>query len=204
MHIVMVASECAPVAKAGGLGDVIQGLSSELSIRGNLVEIVLPKYDNLRYDRVWGLSKTYEDLWVPFYGQWIRCVVWFGFAEGLKCFFIEPHSPHNWFNRGKLYGDLDDAERFAFFSRAALEFLLKSNQHPDIIHCHDWQTGLVPVLLYEIYKPLGMTRSRACYTLHNVGHQGVTGEHILRQVGLNPRRPDDPRPSPGPHAPQMP
>ncbi|MCU0971067.1 MAG: glycogen/starch synthase, partial [Gammaproteobacteria bacterium] len=64
MHIVMVASECAPIAKAGGLGDVIQGLSNELQIRGNLVEIVLPKYDNLRYDRIWGLSKSYEDLWV--------------------------------------------------------------------------------------------------------------------------------------------
>ncbi len=186
MHIVMVASECAPIAKAGGLGDVIQGLSNELSIRGNLVEIVLPKYDNLRYDRIWGLSKSYEDLWVPFYGQWVRCDVWFGFAEGLKCYFIEPHSPQNWFNRGKLYGDLDDAERFAFFSRAAMEFLLKSNRHPDIIHCHDWQTGLVPVLLYEVYSHLGMTHPRACYTLHNVGHQGVTGEQILRQVGLNP------------------
>jgi starch synthase len=64
--------------------------------------------------------------------------------------------------------------------------MLKTNRHPDIIHCHDWQTGLVPVLLYEIYQGLGMTHPRVCYTLHNVGHQGLQGEHILRQVGLNP------------------
>ncbi|MEJ2695212.1 MAG: glycogen synthase, partial [Candidatus Sulfobium sp.] len=58
-------------------------------------------------------------------------------------------------------------------------------KHPDIIHCHDWQTGLVPVLLYDIYKYLGMTHPRVCYTLHNLKHQGVTGEFILRAAGLN-------------------
>ena len=63
--------------------------------------------------------------------------------------------------------------------------MLKSNKHPDIIHCHDWQTGLVPVLLCEIYKPLGMTHPRVCYTLHNLQHQGVTREHILRATGLH-------------------
>jgi len=188
MHIVMVTPECAPVAKAGGLGDVVQGLSNELAIRGNSVEVVLPMYDCMRYDRIWELQKTYSDLWVPYFDQWIRCDVYFGFADGLKCFFIKPHSQHNFFDRGKLYGDRDDAARFAFFSRAALEFLLKSGKRPDIIHCHDWQTGLVPVLLYEIYAGLGLGHSRACYTLHNLGHQGVTGEQVLRQVGLDPLR----------------
>ena len=187
MFIVMVTPECAPVAKVGGLGDVIQGLSKELSIRGHSVEVILPKYDCLRYDRLWGLTKTFSDLWVPYHNQWIHCDVYFGFADGLKCFFIDPHSSHNFFNRGVLYGHQDDIERFAFFCRAAMEFMLKSNKHPDIIHCHDWQTALVPVLLYEMYQHYGMTRPRVCYTLHNVGHQGIHGEHILRQVGLNPR-----------------
>lgn len=186
MYIVMVASECAPVAKVGGLGDVVQGLSNELAIRGNAVEIILPKYDCMRYDRIWGLTKTYSDLWVPYHNQSVHCDVYFGFVEGLKCFFIEPHSQHNFFNRGIYYGHNDDTERFAFFSRAALEFMLKANKHPDVIHCHDWQTGLVPVLLFEVYKHLGMSHPRVCYTLHNLGHQGLTGEHILRQVGLNP------------------
>ncbi len=92
---------------------------------------------------------------------------------------------HNFFHRHAFYGQNDDDQRFAFFSKAALEFMLKSNKHPDIIHCHDWQTGLVPVLLYEVYQHVGMTHPRVCYTLHNLQHQGVTGEHILRATGLN-------------------
>lgn len=186
MYIVMVTPECAPVAKVGGLADVVQGLSRELEIRGNSVEIILPFYDCMRFDRIWGLQKTYSDLWVPFHDHHIHCDVYFGFVNGLKCFFIQPHSHHNFFNRGIFYGNNDDLERFAFFSRAALEFMLKANKHPDIIHCHDWQTGLVPVLLYEIYKYLGMSHPRVCYTLHNLMHQGKCGPHILRQVGLDP------------------
>lgn len=186
MYIVQIASECAPVAKVGGLGDVVQGLSHELAIRGNSVELILPKYDCMRYDRIWDLQMAYDGLMVPYHDQQINCSVFFGFVDGLKCFFIEPHSHNNFFNRGIYYGHNDDPERFAFFSRAALEFMLKTGKHPDIIHCHDWQTGLVPVLLYEMYQQLGMTHPRVCYTLHNLGHQGITGEHILRQVGLNP------------------
>jgi starch synthase len=185
MYIVMVATECAPVAKVGGLADVVFGLSRELEIRGNQVEIILPKYDCMRYDHIWGLQRVYDDLWVPFHGQGVHCSVFFGFVHGRKCFFIDAHSERNFFNRGVFYGHDDDVERFAFFSRAALEFMLKSGKHPDIIHCHDWQTGLVPVLLFDIYKFLGMDHTRVCYTLHNVKHQGLTGEHILRASGLN-------------------
>ena len=75
MFVVMVASECAPVAQAGGLGDVVFGLSRELELRGNAVEIVLPKYDCLRYDRIYGLTVAYEDLWVPWYSGAIHCTV---------------------------------------------------------------------------------------------------------------------------------
>ena len=64
MFIVMIASECAPVAKVGGLGDVVFGLSRELELRGNAVDIILPKYDCMRYDQIWGLQVTYQDLWV--------------------------------------------------------------------------------------------------------------------------------------------
>jgi len=185
MYIVMIASECAPVAKVGGLGDVVYGLSRELEIRGNHVEIILPKYDCMRYDHIYALQPVYNDLWVPYYDQWIHCTVYFGFVHGRKCFFIDSHSDRNFFNRGIFYGHNDDPERFAFFCRAALEFMLKANKHPDIIHCHDWQTGLVPVLLFDMYKYLGMTHPRVCYTLHNLKFQGVTGEFILREVGLN-------------------
>lgn len=186
MYIVMVSPECAPVAKVGGLADVVQGLSRELSIRGNTVDIILPKYNCMRYDRIWGLTKVFEGLWVPFHEQWFHCDVYQGQVDGVNCFFIESHSYKQFFDRGVFYGQHDDVERFAFFSRAALEFMLKSNKRPDIIHCHDWQTGLVPVLLFEVYKNLGMGHSRVCYTLHNVRHQGVAGPQILKQVGLNP------------------
>jgi starch synthase len=185
MYIVQIASECAPVIKAGGLGDVVYGLSRELENRGHCVEIILPMYDCLRYDHIWGLHDAYKDLWVPWYGSAIHCSVFCGWVHGRLCFFIQPHSGDNFFNRGCYYGDWDDSMRFAFFSKAALEFLLISNKRPDIIHCHDWQTGLVPVMLYEIYQWHGMANQRVCYTIHNFKHQGVYGSEILPATGLN-------------------
>lgn len=186
MYIVMVAPECAPVAQAGGLGEVVYGLSRELEIRGNSVEIILPKYRCMRYDQIYGLTVTYQDLWVPWYGGKVHCTVWFGFVHGRKCFFIEPHSQDNFFERNSYYGDNDDAMRFAFFSKAALEFMLQSGKRPDIIHCHDWQTGLVPVLLYEQYQHAGMGERRVCMTVHNFQHQGLCGDDVLRATNLLP------------------
>lgn len=185
MYIVQIASECAPVIKAGGLGDVVYGLSSELEIRGNSVEIILPMYDCMRYDHIWGIHDAYKDLWVPWYGGAIHCSVYCGWVHGRLCFFIEPHSGDNFFNRGCYYGCDDDNIRFAFFSKAAMEFLLQSNKRPDVIHCHDWQTGLIPVMLYEIYKYHGMDRQRVCFTIHNFKHQGMGGAEILQATNLN-------------------
>ncbi len=185
MYIVQISPELAPVAKVGGLADVVFGLSNELELRGNHVEIILPKYDCLRYDHIWDLAAAYEDLWVPWYGGAIHCTVYFGHVHGRKCYFIEPHSQDNFFNRGCVYGFNDDTTRFAFFCRAAMEFLFKAGKHPDIIHCHDWQTALAPVLLYEIYQHLGMTHPRVCYTIHNFKHQGVVGADVLHATGLN-------------------
>jgi starch synthase len=185
MYIVQIASECAPVIKAGGLGDVVYGLSRELEGRGNTVEIILPKYAEMRYDHVWGMHDAYLNLWVPWFNGAIHCSVYCGWVHGRVCFFIEPHSDDHFFNRGCYYGCSDDAMRFAFFSKAALEFLQQSNKRPDIIHCHDWQTGLIPVLLYEIYQYHGMGHQRICYTIHNFKHQGFAGNEILQATGLN-------------------
>lgn len=185
MNIVHIAPEMAPVSKVGGLADVVFGLTHELAIRGNAVEIILPKYDNMRYDHIYGLTVAYKDLWVPWYDGAINCTVHFGFVHDRKCFFIEPHSNDNFFNRGTYYGEADDVSRFAFFSRAAMEFLLQSGKRPDIIHCHDWHTGLVPVFQWEIYQHLGLGQSRICYTIHNFKHQGVCGGELLSATGLN-------------------
>ena len=185
MYIVQVASECAPVIKAGGLGDVVYGLSRELEIRGHTVEIILPKYDCMRYDQIWGLHEAYRDLRVPWYDAAISCTVFCGWVHGRQCFFIEPHSQDNFFNRGCFYGARDDYMRFAFFSKAALEFIQQTNKRPDIIHCHDWQTGLIPVMLFEIYKHHGLDYQRVCYTIHNFKHQGISGSDVLMATGLN-------------------
>jgi len=185
MKITMIASECAPVAKVGGLADVVIGLASDISQRENEVEIILPKYDCLRHDKISDLKEFYPDLRVPWLKGAIRCTVWSGMVHNCKSFFIEPHSSDNFFNRKMVYGCPDDTTRFAFFCKAAMEFLYKSGKRPDIIHCHDWPTGLVPVLLDEIYKPIGMDSSRVCFTIHNFRHQGLAGTNILFATGLN-------------------
>ncbi|EXJ14635.1 glycogen synthase GlgA [Imhoffiella purpurea] len=185
LFIVHITPEMASVAKVGGLADVVFGLTRELAIRGNHVETILPKYASMRYDQIYGLHEVYKDLWVPWYQGAIHCTVYFGFVHGRKCFFIEPHSQDNFFNRHGIYGFKDDILRYAFFSRAAMEFLWKSGKHPDIIHCHDWQTALVPVFLYEFYQALGMTHPRVCLTIHNFAHQGVTGNELLNATGLH-------------------
>jgi starch synthase len=184
MYIVMIAAELAPVAKAGGLGDFVAGLAHELRVQGHRVEVILPRYDTLPEERVWELHKV-QELWVPLYGDWIHCEVLGGQVDGLDCFFIDPHAPDEPFRRGRLYGEADDPERFALFSRAALEFLYKEDRGPDVLHCHDWHTGLVPVLLEHVYRDLGLTRPRVCHTLHNLAYQGRSGEQVLRLVGLD-------------------
>jgi len=181
----MVAPECAPVAQAGGLGEVVYGLSREIEIRGNAVEIVLPKYRCMRQDQVYGMCVSVEHLWVPWYSGAVHCTVWFGFVHGRKVYFIEPHSSDGFFERGSYYGDNDDPLRFAFFCKAAMEFLVHAGKRPDVLHCHDWQTALVPVLLYEKYQQ-ALPGTRACLTVHNFRHQGGCGEEVLWATGLVP------------------
>jgi starch synthase len=185
VYIVQIASECAPVIKAGGLGDVVYGLSRELENQGHVVELILPMYDCMRYDHIWGLHEAYRELWVPWYDGRIHCSVYCGWVYGRLCFFIEAHSQDNFFHRGCYYGCEDDVMRFAFFSKAALQFLQQSNKTPDVIHCHDWQTGLIPVMLYEMYKYHGLEYQRICYTIHNFKHQGIFGDDVLQATGLN-------------------
>ncbi len=188
MYIVQVATEMDPVAKVGGLGDVVYGLSRELERNGHAVEVILPKYDCMRYDQIHALTPVYNDLWVPWYGGSIHCTVLSGLVHHVKCLFIDAHSNDLFFNRFAYYGQNDDYMRWAFFSKAALEFMLKTNRRPDVIHCHDWQTGLLPVMLFELYKNAGLDKQRVCYTIHNFKHQGQAPAAVLNATGLG--RPD--------------
>jgi starch synthase len=188
MYIAMVSAECAPVAKAGGLGDFVHGLARALVQRGHRCEVFLPKYDSLRLDLIEGLEPIVRDLQVPFGGGLVPCDIQQGRVDGVDCLFVDPQPGHDQFRRGRIYGEPDDPARFALFCRAVLEFLHASGPAPDILHCHDWQTGLIPVLLYEVFQGLGMNRTRAVYTLHNLGHQGWVGSDTLSLVGLSPER----------------
>lgn len=185
MHIVMLSSELAPVAKVGGLADMVYGLARELRARDHEVEVMLPKYDCMRYDHIWDLAVAYEDLWVPWWNGSVRTTIWSGYVHGQLCYFVEPHSNDHYFNRGIYYGFHDEPLRYAFFTKACLEFLLCSGKRPDILHSHDWQTALASVLLYEIYQHQGMEHCRVCHTIHNFKHQGHSGLEALIGTGLN-------------------
>lgn len=185
MYIIHVAAEMAPIAKVGGLADVVAGLSKELLWKGHAVEIIIPKYDCLDYAGVKDLHVIYENLYSYYKGVWIRNTVWRGFVDGIALLMIEPHDEWHFFRRGTYYDCPDNMERFTYFSRAVLEFLLKSGRHPDVLHVHDWHTGLVPVLYHEIYRPLGLHVKKNVFTIHNLSHQGLTEPWILDAVGLN-------------------
>jgi Starch synthase catalytic domain len=111
---------------------VVFGLSRELELRGNAVEIILPKYDCMRYDQFRGLQVTYQDLWVPWFNYHIHCTVYFGHVHGRKCFFIDPHSRDNFFSRGAYYtgGFLDERvnqERTQFnFDESIVEQIVRA------------------------------------------------------------------------------
>ncbi|MFH0911567.1 MAG: glycogen synthase [Planctomycetota bacterium] len=183
MHIVMVATEISPAAKVGGLADVISGLAKELMSQGHQVEVMLPMYHSMRYDLISQLHEVYNELWVPNFNEWEPEQVFSGHVEGVPCFFFTGRGR---FHRSSIYGYDDDLFRFVHFSRAVMEFLLKTGRKPDILHCHDWHTGLVPVLLYDLYAKEGMDRTRVVYTLHNIEHQGLCfyGDRLLASVGL--------------------
>lgn len=185
LHVIHIAAEMAPVAKVGGLGDVVSGLSRALQKKGHLVEIVLPKYDCMQYDRIRDLRVLDVELESYFDGRLFRNKVWVGTVEGLPVYFIEPHHPSKFFWRGTVYGEHDDFRRFSYFSRAALELLLQAGKKPDIIHCHDWQTAFVAPLYWDLYAPKGLNSARICFTCHNFEYQGTAPASEMASCGLD-------------------
>ncbi|KAL8461437.1 hypothetical protein ACS0TY_032779 [Phlomoides rotata] len=161
MHIVHIAVEMAPIAKVGGLADVVTSLSRAVQDMNHSVEIILPKYDCLKFSHVKDLQFHKSYSWG---GTEIK--VWCGKVEGLPVYFLEPQNGLFW--AGCIYGRANDGERFGFFCHAALEFLLQSGSHPDIIHCHDWSSAPVAWLFKEQYVHYGLSKARVVFTIHNL------------------------------------
>lgn len=184
MYIVMISPEIAPAAKVGGLADVIVGLARALVERGHVVDVIVPMYACMRYDVIENLHEVYEELAVPHFDKWQAEKVFAGKVAGVNTFFI---TGNHYTERESIYGYDDDLFRFAYFNRAALEFMHKTDKRPQIIHCHDWQTALVPVLYYEMYNRLGWHESRIVFTIHNHENQGLCGfgEELLGMIGLD-------------------
>jgi len=184
MHIVHIASELAPLAKVGGLADVLLGLSRELSWKGHDVDIIIPKYDCMDSNEIRDFNVDYQDLPSFYNGEWYRNVVWIGWVENLKVYFIEPHHPRHFFDRGCFYGCDDDIERYLYFSRVCLEFLLKRGLTPDIIHLHDWQTAAIAPLYRDIYHK-DLPKPKIIFTIHNLEYQGRCSPKDLDRIGLD-------------------
>ncbi|KAJ0017433.1 hypothetical protein Pint_09928 [Pistacia integerrima] len=161
MHIVHIAVEMAPIAKVGGLGDVVTSLSRAVQELEHNVDIILPKYDCLRHGNVKDFEYQRSYHWG---GTEIK--VWTGKVEGLSVYFLEPQN--GFFSTGCIYGCRNDGERFGFFCHAALEFLLQGGFHPDILHCHDWSSAPVSWLFKDYYMHYGLSKTRVVFTIHNL------------------------------------
>ncbi|MBF0387661.1 MAG: glycogen synthase GlgA [Candidatus Omnitrophica bacterium] len=170
MRIVFAASEVLPFAKTGGLADVCGALPVELEAAGHEVSIIMPYYKEV------GVKKVFNDrAQVDVIGQ------------DIKVYFIKHKA---FFGRSSLYGDNmndypDNLERFAFFCRQALELLKEIGKPVDIIHCHDWQTGLIPLLLKAPYAGEAFfSATRTVFTIHNLAYQGVFPKEEYAKLGL--------------------
>jgi len=187
MHIVHIAAELAPIAKVGGLADVLLGLTRELSCSGHDIDIIMPKYDCMDSDLVRDLVIDNANLMSFFEGDYFSNTIWCGWVENLKVYFIEPHHPRLFFKRGCFYGCHDDMERYLFFCRATIEFMYKKQLRPAIIHLHDWQTAVLAPLYYDVYNSLGFCQAKVVYTIHNLEYQGRCSPANLSKIGLDGR-----------------
>jgi starch synthase len=182
MRILFVASEGLPFSKTGGLADVVEALPKALVAQGHDVAVVLPRYRNTQIKNI-----VIRSLTVPM-GTALRFPAIADGARpgGVQYFFVDDPE---YFDRDQLYGvggrDYpDNAERFAEFARAAIE-LAKQLWLPDVIHCHDWQSALVPVLLRTAYaSDPQLSAIPVIFTIHNMGYHGLFARDVLARIGL--------------------
>lgn len=176
MRVLFAASEACPFSKTGGLGDVIGSLPKVLRSMGIDVRVFLPKYactpSSLNQEMLLISQFTVPVGWRKQY-----CGVLEIKHNDVPHYLIDNEY---YFKRDRLYGYHDEAERFAFFCRAVLEALPRLDFWPDIIHCHDWQTGLVSVFLKTHYRNMrGYQNIKTVFTIHNLFYQGIFPKQII-------------------------
>lgn len=177
--VLFAAAEAAPFFKTGGLGDVAYALPKELAKQGVDIRVVLPYYTQMPHhyqEQVTELVHFRFQLGV----KNVYCGIKYLEIEGIKYYFIDNLA---YFDRKALYGEWDDGERFGFFSTAIIEMLEVIDWIPDIIHCNDWHTAMVPVLLVDRYHWKNRLRHiRKVFTIHNLRFQGIFEPQILENV----------------------
>ncbi len=187
MKVLIASSEIVPFAKTGGLADVTGSLSRALRRAGVEADCVLPLYRAVDRNR-FPLMQTGPPVRVPLgHREEMGVIEEADGGGGVRAFLIRND---RYFDREFLYGTkdgeyADNCERFTFFCRAVMEWLVRTGRRYDILHCNDWQTGLLPVYVKTLYSDEEATRSAGTvFTVHNLGYQGLFWNHDLPQTGL--------------------
>lgn len=184
MKICMVTPEFTPFAKAGGLGDCVASLSRFIANLGHEVKVVMPKYGHLNWPQ--NVTEHLQPMTINLgYGA-EYCKIWEYMDGNLSVYFVEFD---RYFNRHGIYNDAlgdfrDNPERFAFLSRAALDLCYYLNWIPDVFHCHDWTSGLLPVMLDTVERERPLGQSGSVFTIHNLQHHGYAPKNILSFLGI--------------------
>ena len=172
MKIAVLASEGAPYAKSGGLGDVMEALPAALArIPGNEVILILPYYKKIKENPAYEVELATEfSVILGWRRQYAGVMRLKNRTDGVQVYFID--SEYYFGARGgAIYGDLDDGERYAYFSRACLDAMTALEFIPDVIQCNDWQTALVPAYLKSMYRG-NFPYTKCMFTIHNIEYQG--------------------------------
>ena len=182
MRILFAASEGLPFSKTGGLADVVEALPKALAAANHEVAVVLPRYRGTKANAV-----VMPSLTIPLGGRLRFPAIADGTTlNGVRYFFVDDPG---FFDRDGIYGNAsgdfgDNAERFSEFSRAVIE-IAKHIWPADVIHCHDWQTGLVPVLLRSVYRDDPLVKNiPVVFTIHNLGYQGHFPAAMMERAGI--------------------
>ncbi|XP_073283342.1 probable starch synthase 4, chloroplastic/amyloplastic isoform X3 [Primulina huaijiensis] len=192
-HIIHICTEMSPVVSVGSLASYITGLSRSLQRRGNIVEVILPKYACIRLDEVQGLREIQAEFYSYYNGQLHGNRIWTGVVYGIGVTFIQPVYYSSLFSHERIYGYPNDFERFAYFSRASLDYLIKSGKQPDVLHIHNWQTSIVGPLFWDVHVNQGLAGTRVLLTCQSFDSQCLEQPEKLALCGLDPstlHRPD--------------